>query len=158
MHQLTHNTTGDCSMNSAKNTSSQHVVYKNCCFCFCFDIQKNICTSHVFFRKFNGQYLVILWVNWFKNESFWKRFTCKYVALLLPDSSLIVALSWSLVPIGTAWSTGISLARSTVRPLPPSSDLGDASRYRATSYSKVPGDSCTTPETLAAGGLQENKN
>ena len=80
------------------------------------------------------------------------------MALLLPDSSLIVALSWSLVPIGTAWSTGISLARSTVRPLPPSSDLGDASRYRATSYSKVPGDSCTTPETLAAGGLQENKN
>ena len=36
-------------------------------FSFCFDIQNNICTQHVvnlyFFREFNGQSLVILWVN-----------------------------------------------------------------------------------------------
>ena len=54
--------------------------------------------------------------------------------------------------MGTAWSTGISFSRSR-EIAPPSSDLGDASRYKATSYSKVPGDSWTTPETLAAGGL-----
>ena len=28
-----------------KNTSSEHVAYKK--FCFCFDIQNNICTQHV---------------------------------------------------------------------------------------------------------------
>ena len=48
LHQLTHNMTRDCSLNSPKNTSSEHVVYKNCFFvCFCFDIQNNICTQHV---------------------------------------------------------------------------------------------------------------
>jgi hypothetical protein len=30
LHQLTHNITRDCPLNSPKNTSSQHVVYKNC--------------------------------------------------------------------------------------------------------------------------------
>ena len=34
------------------------------------------CCELVFFGEFNKQSLVILWVNWFKNESFWKRFTC----------------------------------------------------------------------------------
>ena len=29
LHQLTHNMTRDCLLNSKKNTSSQHVVYKN---------------------------------------------------------------------------------------------------------------------------------
>ena len=30
----------------------------------------------VFFGEFNEQSLVILWVNWCKNEGFWKIFTC----------------------------------------------------------------------------------
>ena len=30
----------------------------------------------VYFREFNEQSRVILWVNWFKNKSFWKSFTC----------------------------------------------------------------------------------
>ena len=30
LHQLTHNMTTDCSLNYQKNTSSEHVVYKNC--------------------------------------------------------------------------------------------------------------------------------
>ena len=34
LNQLTHNMTRDCSLNSPKNTSSQHVVYKNCFFVF----------------------------------------------------------------------------------------------------------------------------
>ena len=54
LHQLTHNMTRDCSLNSPKNT----------------------CSELVFFGEFNEQSLVILWVNWFKNESFWHRFTC----------------------------------------------------------------------------------
>ena len=35
------------------------------------------CCELVFFREFNEQSLVILRVNRCKNESFWKRFTCK---------------------------------------------------------------------------------
>ena len=38
--------------------------------------QKNIFVHLVFFLEFNEQSLVILWVNWCKNEGFWKRFTC----------------------------------------------------------------------------------
>ena len=53
LHQLTHNMTRDCSLNFPKNTSSEHVVYKNC-FCFCFDIQNNICTQHVVNLYFSG--------------------------------------------------------------------------------------------------------
>ena len=34
------------------------------------------CSELVFFGEFNEQSLVILWVNWCKNEGFWKRFTC----------------------------------------------------------------------------------
>ena len=34
------------------------------------------CCELVFFGEFNEQSLVILWVSWFKNESFWKIFTC----------------------------------------------------------------------------------
>ena len=79
LHHLTHNMTRDCSLNSQKNTSSQHVVYKNC-FLFLFGHSKQYlyttCCELVFFREFDEQSLVILWVNWFKNESFWKRFTC----------------------------------------------------------------------------------
>ena len=51
--------TRDCSLNFPKITSSEKVVYKNCFF---------------FVLKFNEQSLVILWVNRFKNESFWHRF------------------------------------------------------------------------------------
>ena len=58
---------------SPKNTSSEHVVYK-----YCFECQnKNkkqflytTCCQLVFFLEFNEQSLVILWVNCFKNESF----------------------------------------------------------------------------------------
>ena len=34
------------------------------------------CSKFVFFGEFNEQSLVILWVNWCKNEGFWKRLTC----------------------------------------------------------------------------------
>ena len=43
LNQLTHNLTRDCSLNSQKNTSSEHVVYK-----YCFECQKKKkCTQHV---------------------------------------------------------------------------------------------------------------
>ena len=44
LHQLTHNMTQDCSLNSPKS-SAEHVVYKKCFFCL--DIQNNICSQHV---------------------------------------------------------------------------------------------------------------
>ena len=74
--------------------------------------------------------------------------------LRYPDSHshefvLMEALSWSLVPMGTACSTGISLEPSSLL-LP----LGGDSRKRATSYSRLPGLSRTIPETLAAGGRE----
>ena len=80
-NQLTHNIMRDCSFNSLKNTSSELVVYK-----YCFECQKNnkkqflytTCSKIVFWGGFNEQSLVILWVNCFKNESFWHRFTCIY--------------------------------------------------------------------------------
>ena len=34
------------------------------------------CCDFVFFGEFNEQSLVILWFNWIKNKSFWKRFAC----------------------------------------------------------------------------------
>ena len=40
------------------------------------------CCELVFFGELNEQYLVILWVNWCKNEGFWKRFTCNPSYLL----------------------------------------------------------------------------
>ena len=40
------------------------------------------CSELVFFGVINEQYLVILWVNWYKNEGFWKRFTCNPSYLL----------------------------------------------------------------------------
>ena len=72
--------TRDCSLNSLKNTCSEHVVYKNCFFLFLFWHSKQYlyttCCKFVFWGEFNEQSLVILWVNWCKNKSFWQRFTC----------------------------------------------------------------------------------
>ena len=48
LHQLTHNMTWDCWLNSPKNTCSELF------FCFCFDIQNNICTQHVLNLYFSG--------------------------------------------------------------------------------------------------------
>ena len=80
LHQLTHNMRRDGSLNSPKNTSAEHVLYKNC-FWFFFVWHSNqylfaTCSELVFFQEFNEPSLVILWVNWFKNQSFWHRFTC----------------------------------------------------------------------------------
>ena len=42
--------------------------------------KNNFCTQHVlnsyFLGEFNEQSLFKLWVNWCKNEGFWKRFPC----------------------------------------------------------------------------------
>ena len=46
--ELPQNMTRDCSLFSKKNTSSQHVVYKNCFLCFCFDIQNNMLWTCIF--------------------------------------------------------------------------------------------------------------
>jgi hypothetical protein len=60
--------------------------FRTCCVQILFWMSKqkqknNFCAQHVlnlyFSGEFNEQSLVILWVNWCKNEGFWKRFTCK---------------------------------------------------------------------------------
>ena len=79
LHQLTRNMTRDCSLNSLKNTSSEHVVFKNCFMLLFWHSKQHLyttCSILVFFGEINEQSLVILWVNWCKNESFLKRFTC----------------------------------------------------------------------------------
>ena len=76
--------------------------------------------------------------------------TCSNLTNFQADSVLIDALSCSLVPMGTAWSRGTwsncwsSWGLESEDP---------SSLYSATSYSRLPGDSSTTPDTLAAGGL-----
>ena len=50
--QLTYNMMRDCSFNSPKNTSSEHVVYK---YCFeCQNKKNNFCTQHVLNLYFLG--------------------------------------------------------------------------------------------------------
>ena len=74
LSHFTLNMTRDCSLNSPKNTISQHVVYK---YCFeCQNKNKKTCCEHLFFGEFNEQSHVILWVNWCRFEVIWIRFTC----------------------------------------------------------------------------------
>ena len=47
---------------------------------------------------FNEQSLVILWVNWFKNESFWHRFTCTHYF----TSYIFVSNGWCLLESGNS--------------------------------------------------------
>ena len=50
LYQLTHNMTIDCSLNYKFSTRKLQVQYMLCTqivFCFCFDIQNNLCTQHV---------------------------------------------------------------------------------------------------------------
>ena len=85
--------TRECSLNSPKNTSSEHVVYK-ISFLFMFWHSKQYlyttCSELVCFREFNEQSLIILWVNWFKNKSFWHRFTCTSLTHAYQDSNRLL--------------------------------------------------------------------
>ena len=46
------------------------------CTSIVLNVKTKTCCELVFFGEFNEQSLVILWVNWIKNKSFWKRFAC----------------------------------------------------------------------------------
>jgi hypothetical protein len=66
-------------------TSAEHVVYQNCSECQN-KTKTTICVHNMFCRYSeltifmnNEQSVVILWVSWCKNKSFWHRFTCKWV-------------------------------------------------------------------------------
>lgn len=73
------------------------------------------------------------------------------------DSVLILARIWSLVPIGTAWSTGSSFSLDTDVSSssngddegPPIRAAARDSLYKETSYSRRPGVSSTMPDTRA---------
>lgn len=90
-------------------------------------------------------------------------------------SVLMRARSWSLVPMGTAWSTGNSpfwplvdegricdwflLLNGITGKFPLTIvAAGGASLYKATSYSSRPGVSSTTPDTRAPCGLWRIRN
>ena len=62
--------------------SAEHVVYQNC-FEFQNKTKTTICVHNIFCRYSeltifmnNEPSVVILWVSWCKNKSFWLRFTC----------------------------------------------------------------------------------
>jgi hypothetical protein len=75
LHRVTHNMTLFIEF-------PEKYKFRKCCFkkLFLFWHLKQYlyttCSELVFLGEFNEQSLVILWVNWFKNESFWHRFTC----------------------------------------------------------------------------------
>lgn len=80
---------------------------------------------------------------------------------------LIRARNCNLVPIGTAWSTGNSFGccfvwffrcAFNVAKLALIRPMGGASLYSATSYSRRPGVSSTTPDTRAPCGLKLNRS
>ena len=54
LHQLTHNMTRDCSLNSKKKYKFTTCCVQKLFFCFCFDIQNNICTQHLVNLYFSG--------------------------------------------------------------------------------------------------------
>ena len=63
-------------------TSAEHVVHQNCSECQN-KTKTTICVHNMFCRYSeltifmnNEQSVVILWVSWCKNKSFWQRFTC----------------------------------------------------------------------------------
>ena len=51
----------------------------------------------IFFGEFNEQSFVILWVKWFKNESFWKRFTCTLICWLRAVLRINLYFCWLLL-------------------------------------------------------------
>ena len=56
LNQLTHNMTTDCSLNpefSTRKFQAQNMLCTNIVFCFCFDIQNNLCTQHVLSLEFS---------------------------------------------------------------------------------------------------------
>ena len=57
-------------------------IRRTCCVQKLFWMSETISVHNMFFPgmslEFNEQSVVILWVSWCKNESFWQRFTCTY--------------------------------------------------------------------------------
>ena len=71
--------------------------------------KNHFCAQLVFFGEFNEQSLVILWVNWGKNEGFWKRFTCteRRRDLLMEDYYFECQCSRCLDEISDHWKTSL---------------------------------------------------
>ena len=61
LHELTHNMTINCSLNSPK---VQNMLWTKIVFCFCIDIQNNICTRHVLNVYFSENLMENLWSIW----------------------------------------------------------------------------------------------
>ena len=71
---------------TGKSFSEARNICRACCVPKLFWMSKqnknNLCTQHVlqvfWAYNFHEQSVVILWVSWCKNKSFWQRFTCTW--------------------------------------------------------------------------------
>ena len=64
LHQPTHNMMTDFSLNydfSTWKLQAQNILCTQIVFCFCFDIQNNLCTQHVLSLEFSCTELVTQW-------------------------------------------------------------------------------------------------
>ena len=93
LHQLTHNITKDCSLNSKVRTCWVHKL-------FWMSKQKPICVHNMFWAWnyhvlnwwFNEQTFLILWVIWCKNKGFWQGLTRTYLCTYR-NSNFVIVLS-----------------------------------------------------------------
>ena len=79
LNKLTHFLTRDCSLNYKKNTTSEHIVYKHCFECQNKNQKKTIFVYNMLWTcifSCNSMNNLLSFNLWFKNESFWHRFTC----------------------------------------------------------------------------------
>ena len=78
-------------------------------------LQVNLCQKHLFLHQltqnitkncswnYHEQSVVIWWVNWCKNKSFWQRFTCTNLALELDGTWTFLGFNFDVViewPLG----------------------------------------------------------
>ena len=117
LHQVTHNMTRDCLLNSPQKYKFRTYCVQNLFFCFWFDIQNIICTQHVLKLYFSGdsmnnlssylQYLVI----WCKNKGFWKRFTCtvltKWCCCCLSTNSVTFTITKVKINFTKLWNVDV---------------------------------------------------
>ena len=83
------------------------------------------CSELIFFREFNEQPVFILWVNWCKNEGFWKRFTCTttHCDILMHDNWQIFSSVACLWADWKCWKTPKNYHQSFLVLMVPSSKI-----------------------------------
>ena len=80
LHQLTHNMTTDCSLNH--QNQAQNMLCTQIIFCFCFDIQNNLCTQHVL-NVFSTCSELAIFMYWTRNSMMQEYVLLKNIYLYL---------------------------------------------------------------------------